>query len=41
MHIQNALIQTHFTKYSRELYKKLSSQGNNIGKCFLLGDFVI
>ncbi|CAF3991003.1 unnamed protein product, partial [Rotaria magnacalcarata] len=32
MHIQNTLIQTYFTKYSRELYKKLHDQGHDVGK---------
>ncbi|CAF2038902.1 unnamed protein product, partial [Rotaria magnacalcarata] len=31
MHIQNTLIQTYFTKYSRELYKKLHDQGHDVG----------
>lgn len=31
MHIQNTLIQTHFVKYSRELYRQLHEQGHDIG----------
>jgi hypothetical protein len=31
LHIQNTLIQTHFTKYSRELYEKLHKEGHDIG----------
>ena len=30
-HIQNTLIQTHFVKYSRDLYRQLQSQGHDIG----------
>ncbi len=31
LHIQNALIETHFTKYSRQLYEKLQKDGHDIG----------
>jgi hypothetical protein len=31
VHIQNALIQTHFAKYSRQLYEKLQNDGHDIG----------
>ncbi|CAF4164416.1 unnamed protein product [Rotaria sp. Silwood2] len=31
IHVQNTLIQTHFTRYSRELYEKLNNQGHDIG----------
>lgn len=35
LHIQNTLIQTHFTKYSRALYEKLHNQGHDIGKSLI------
>jgi hypothetical protein len=31
VHIQNALIQTHFAQYSRQLYEKLQNDGHDIG----------
>ncbi len=38
MHIQDTLIQTHFTKYSRELYERLLNEGHDIGKFSQQGD---
>ena len=29
--MQNTLIETHFTKYSRQLYEKLHKEGHDIG----------
>ncbi|CAF1008069.1 unnamed protein product [Adineta steineri] len=31
LHLQDTLIQTHLTKYSRQLYEKLHKEGHNIG----------
>lgn len=31
LHMQNALIQTHFIKYSKQLYEKLQKEGHDIG----------
>jgi hypothetical protein len=31
IHIQNTLIETHLTKYSRQLYEKLHKEGHDIG----------
>jgi len=31
LHIQNTLIETHFAKYSRQLYEKLHKEGHDIG----------
>jgi hypothetical protein len=32
LHIQNSVIETHFVKYSRQLYEKLHNKGHDIGK---------
>lgn len=31
LHMQNSYIETHFVKYSRQLYEKLHKQGHDIG----------
>jgi hypothetical protein len=31
-HLQNTLIETQFTKYSRQLYERLHKEGHDIGK---------
>ena len=30
-HLQNTLIETHFAKYSKELYERLHKEGHDIG----------
>ncbi|CAF1452475.1 unnamed protein product [Adineta steineri] len=30
-HLQKTLVETHFTKYSRELYERLHKEGHDIG----------
>jgi hypothetical protein len=31
-HLQNTLIETHFAKYSRQLYERLQKEGHDVGK---------
>lgn len=35
LHMQNSVIETHFVKYSRQLYEKLHKEGHDIGNSIL------